>query len=315
MLISLDECDGLFRCPRSGKPLTRETGGLGLTDGDGNRYDTVDGVPVLVDFESSLLTPEITRRLSAPIKRSGREGLMQRIRTFFSSSHVRSASNAQRLVEMLHAGAASGSERPRVLVVGGGTVGHGMARLHHDADIALIAFDIYASPYVQFVADAHRIPLMSERFDAVVVQAVLEHVLEPATVVREIHRVLRPDGIVYAETPFMQQVHEGAYDFTRFTESGHRYLFRDFERLDSGVLAGVGTQLLWSLEYFARGLLRSRRAGKVLKYALIWLQLLDRLVPEAYNVDGASGVYFLGRRAARPMEPRDLITHYQGCDH
>jgi 2-polyprenyl-3-methyl-5-hydroxy-6-metoxy-1,4-benzoquinol methylase len=39
--------------------------------------------------------------------------------------------------------------------------------------------------------------------DAVVVQAVLEHVLQPDVVVAEIHRVLRPDGLVYAETPFM----------------------------------------------------------------------------------------------------------------
>ena len=45
------------------------------------------------------------------------------------------------------------------------------------------------------------------------------------------------DGVVYAETPFLQAVHEGPWDFTRFTESGHRWLFRAFERLDSGVVA------------------------------------------------------------------------------
>ncbi len=56
----------------------------------------------------------------------------------------------------------------------------------------------------------------------------------------EIHRVLRPGGIVYADTPFLQQVHEGAYDFTRFTDSGHRFLFRRFERIDSGSVAGCG---------------------------------------------------------------------------
>jgi len=56
------------------------------------------------------------------------------------------------------------------------------------------------------------------------VQAGLEHVRDLWQVVAEIHRVLKDDGLVYAETPFMQQVHEGPYDFTRFTESGHRYL-------------------------------------------------------------------------------------------
>ena len=82
--------------------------------------------------------------------------------------------------------------------------------------------------------------------------------LEPGRWCAEIHRVLKPGGLVYAETPFMQQVHEGAYDFTRFTESGHRYLFARFDLIDSGVTAGAGTQLLWSLDYFVRGLFRSR---------------------------------------------------------
>ena len=35
------------------------------------------------------------------------------------------------------------------------------------------------------------------------VQAGLEHVRDPWQVVAEIHRVLKDDGLVYAETPFM----------------------------------------------------------------------------------------------------------------
>src|SRR5207237_664581 len=34
-----------------------------------------------------------------------------------------------------------------------------------------------------------------------------------------------PLVLVLGDTPFMQQVHEGAYDFTRFALSGHRWLF------------------------------------------------------------------------------------------
>ena len=33
-------------------------------------------------------------------------------------------------------------------------------------------------------------------FDGVMIQAVLEHVLEPTRVVAEIHRVLKPDGLL-----------------------------------------------------------------------------------------------------------------------
>jgi len=82
--------------------------------------------------------------------------------------------------------------------------------------------------------------LASASVDGVLIQAVLEHVLDPAQVVGEIHRVLRPDGLVYAETPFLQQVHAGPNDFTRFTSSGHRYLFRAFAEIAAGPVAGPG---------------------------------------------------------------------------
>ena len=76
--------------------------------------------------------------------------------------------------------------------------------------------------------------------DAVVVQAVLEHVLDPQVVVDEINRVLKPGGLVYAETPFMQQVHAGRYDFSRYSDAGHRWLFRQFEEVDRGLSAALG---------------------------------------------------------------------------
>ena len=52
---------------------------------------------------------------------------------------------------------------------------------------------------------------------------------------KEIYRVLKSDGIVYIETPFMQQVHGGKYDFTRFTYLGHRRLFARFQEIESGI--------------------------------------------------------------------------------
>ena len=127
--------------------------------------------------------------------------------------------------------------------------------------------------------------------------------------VAEIHRVLRPGGVVYAETPFLQQVHEGAYDFTRFTDSGHRYLFRDFERIDSGQVAGAGTALRWSIGYFVRALTRSVALGRIASLAFFWLSYLDRFLDPAHSLDAASSVFFLGRKAADPMTParRDLV--------
>jgi SAM-dependent methyltransferase len=199
-----------------------------------------------------------------------------------------------------------------VLVVGGGTVGNGAEALYEHGP-RLIAFDVHGSPLTQFIADAHQIPLSARSVDAVVVQAVLEHVIDAERVVAEIHRVLRPGGLVYAETPFMQQVHAGAYDFRRFTSSGHRWLFRHFEEIEAGAVAGPGTALLWSLDHLVRGLARSQLAGRIARGMFFWLRALDGLVPEPFALDAASACYFLGRRSTAEMHPREVVGYYRGA--
>jgi len=199
-----------------------------------------------------------------------------------------------------------------VLVVGGGRVGNGAGALYAEGRVRVLGFDLYASPLTQFIADAHRIPLADESVDAVVIQAVLEHVLDPEAVVHELQRVLRLGGLVYSETPFLQQVHDGPHDFTRYTSSGHRYLFRAFEEIAAGAVAGPGTQLQWSIDHFVRALLRSELAGKVARGLLFWLRYVDGMVPESSSMDNASAYYFLGRLADRELTPHEILSYYRG---
>ena len=112
-------------------------------------------------------------------------------------------------------------EKPRVLVIGGGEKGDGTKKLWMEKKIELHSIDIYGSNNVDIICDAHYLPFKNNFYDGVWIQAVLEHVVEPTKVVKEIYRVLKNNGVVYAETPFMQPVHEGAYDFTRYTVLGH----------------------------------------------------------------------------------------------
>jgi SAM-dependent methyltransferase len=145
------------------------------------------------------------------------------------------------------------------------------------------------------------------------VQAVLEHVLSPAEVVAEIHRVLKPGGLVYAETPFMQQVHEGAWDFTRFTDSGHRWLFRGFTLIDSGTVLGAGTALVWSVRYAVAAVFRSRLVGTLAGVAVFWLRFVDRISGRAHGLDAASGVYFMGAKASEAIGPKEAVAYYRGA--
>jgi SAM-dependent methyltransferase len=305
MLMEMGELTPLLQ------PMEGEVRASGMA-ATGRREGTAAGagLPIWVDFDRSVLDREQTLSSNAASQVQRRRhgaGLLRAIKALVSPPKLVTRANIERLM----AGLRSRVVRPYVLVIGGGTVGQGLQPLYDAADIQLIAFDIYATPNIHFVADAHAIPLRDGSVDAVVAQAVLEHVLEPATVVEEIWRVLKPEGLVYAETPFLQHVHEGAYDFTRFTESGHRYLFRKFELVASGVCGGPGTQLLWSIDYFARCLFRSRQVGKAFKLAFFWLQWFDRLIPYRHARDAASGFFLLGRRAASAITPREVIRFYE----
>lgn len=203
------------------------------------------------------------------------------------------------------------AEVPRLLIIGGGAIGSGADALYRATDVQLIGTDVYASVHTQYVADAHHLPFADGCFHGVWIQAVLEHVLDPPVVANEIYRVLGSDGVVYADTPFMQQVHEGAYDFTRFTLSGQRWLFRRFEEIDSGPAAGAGSALLWSLRYFLRALGAGNRVATVLTAPFFWLRLLDRMTQRQANADAASGTYFLGRKSDTALAPAEMIAYYR----
>jgi SAM-dependent methyltransferase len=313
--LSADEmADGnLFICPHCADPL-RAAGGTWRCTGPSCRYagepfPVISGVPALVDFEHSVLDAERLRASDGAPQLRQTARLLSRL---IHPPNAAAAANVSRMRELLRADVATPTRRQRILVIGGGTPGDGLAQLYDDPTVDLIAFDIYVSPMVQFVADGHKIPLADGCVDGVIVQAVLEHVLDPAAVVAEIHRVLRTGGMVYADTPFMQQVHSGPYDFTRFTDSGHRYLFRNFDCIDSGCVAGAGTALRWSLDNFVRALTRSRRAGRVTSLCLFWLSYVDRILDQRDSLDGASSVFFLGRKSSASMTESQIIEYYQG---
>ncbi len=313
-LMDLAELLPLLACPRCHSPLVEAGGRFQCTSSTcalaaPASLQSSASWPVLVDFEHSILDPARPAGDGSPGSRSrfSIDRLPPRLQSWWKPRNLVAARNIEDMLNLFP------SVAPLVLVVGGGTIGNGVEELYADSRARVVAFDIYGSPRVQFIADAHSIPLVTGSVDAVVVQAVLEHVLEPNQVVAEIHRVLRPDGVVYAETPFLQQVHAGAYDFTRYTSSGHRYLFRSFEEISAGPVAGPGAQMLISVDHLVRGLSRSELAGKLARGIFFWLRYLDRLVPTVYAMDDASAYYFLGRRSDRELSPGEIVAYYRGA--
>ena len=207
------------------------------------------------------------------------------------------------------------TDRPKVLVIGGAQKGSGTSAMWQSEKIEITSIDIYASSLTDLVCDAHYLPIQKHSFHGVWVQAVLEHVVEPQKVVSEIYRVLKPNGIVYAETPFMQQVHEGAYDFRRYTVTGHRYLFKDFELVSIGGNKGPELVLAWAIRYFVWGLTRSRQVARVFGlFCGLILRPFEKLMSARSMFDASSGVYFLGRKARKKVNVshKDIVSLYKG---
>ena len=187
-----------------------------------------------------------------------------------------------------------------------------------DDSIKVLYTDIDISADVDLFCDGHDLPFVDGVFDAVVTTAVLEHVLYPERVASEIMRVLKKDGLFYSELPFMQQVHEGAYDFTRYTMSGHRRLFNQIVEIESGVVAGPGTTLVWSIENFALAFLSNTIYRKMVKatirFAFGWIKYSDYILRNSpAALDGASCTYLLGYKIDYPIPDADIISGYVGA--
>jgi SAM-dependent methyltransferase len=128
-----------------------------------------------------------------------------------------------------------------------------------------------------------RLPFDDERFDGVVLKDVLEHVLNPAQLVREAARVLVPNGRVFASSPDAQRWVWDDYTHRRpFSRKSYRLLFEDhgFRVEQAGyesVMPGTGIVSAWT---------RRKRRPRAL-VAAAWLPVVRR------------NVWLVGKRAER----------------
>jgi SAM-dependent methyltransferase len=156
---------------------------------------------------------------------------------------------------------------------------------------------------VDIVCDIHHLPFKDNSIDAVMSMAVLEHVRDPAGVLKEVHRVLKPGGRVFSVIPFMQPFHASPHDYQRYTLPGIEYLHRDFDIVESGVFSGPVSGALWAVQealasVFSFGSVKLRNLLTIGVMLLTWpvkfLDLLAMRLPTAKNV--ASTFYFHGTK-------------------
>jgi len=103
-----------------------------------------------------------------------------------------------------------------------------------------LTLDLRSDVGADIVGDLHDVPRESESLDTVIATEVLEHCHDPARVVSEIRRVLRPGGVCVLSTRFIHPYHPDPHDYFRFSRDGLEYLFRDFSMVD---LTPLGNRL------------------------------------------------------------------------
>jgi hypothetical protein len=93
---------------------------------------------------------------------------------------------------------------------------------------------------VDLVTDLAATPLMDGSLDALII--------DPQAHVREMRRVLKKDGCVFCFIPFIQAFHASPYDYQRYTASGIRELFKDFDVTSVEPAAGPTSAFVWVLQ-------------------------------------------------------------------
>ncbi len=308
----------LLRCPICHSKLAFESENVALCTNYrcGVGFPIVDGIPVIINEHNSIFSiNDFTnhRNTTFNLHENTLFSFLGRVLPDISIN-IRATENYKHFANLL----LHYSSHPRILIVGGSIPGKGMHDIFANKAFELVESDVSFGPRTTLICDAHDIPFEDEVFDGVVIQAVLEHVLDPYRCVAELHRVLKVNGIVYAETPFMQQVHMGEYDYTRFTYLGHRRLFREFDELESGAVCGPGMALVWSYHYFMLSFTTSHIAraivGAFTRLTGFYLKYFDYLlINKPGALDAASGLFFMGLKAGNILSDRDLIKQYKGA--
>src|SRR5262245_39641781 len=165
----------------------------------------------------------------------------------------------------------------------------------------VVNLDTIHFPYVDVVNTCRTLPFRDGVFDAVISQAVFEHLPDPFFAAQEVRRVLRPGGMALIDGAFMQPYHGDPDHYFNMTRSGLREILHGFEIEELGVRPnqnpslGLIMQIETVMPFVSSAVWRDR-----LKQALHLLkedgEFFDSCLGEVGRDTIAAGVYALARK-------------------
>jgi SAM-dependent methyltransferase len=105
-------------------------------------------------------------------------------------------------------------------------------------DKAYVGCDLRMGPGVDEVQDLHALAIPDGSVGTALLFDTIEHVRAPWKAMEELHRVLKPGGIVVMTSVWYFPIHAYPDDYWRFTSSAFRTLFEGFETV-SVAMCGI----------------------------------------------------------------------------
>lgn len=296
---------GALVCPRSGQRLTLNEAGTRLLTLDGRHsYPLLNGtVPVLLLNEGAMqeYAASSARMVgeyaeSQPVRHRSLPLRMLRRLVYLRGEPQVSDYRTQASVDACARVVTGQPDDAVCLSIGGGPGCCG----------EFTNVNIGPFPQVDVVADAHTLPYADSSVRAIFCEAVIEHLYAPHQAAGEMHRVLKPGGMVFAGTPFIYHYHGYPHHYQNFTLQGHQNLFRraGFEVLEAGTCVGPVNALVLSVAVFLTHYCPSR-FGRFLSrlwgFSSQYLYPLDRRIntrPDSHVL--AATTYVL---AQKPLAP------------
>jgi 2-polyprenyl-3-methyl-5-hydroxy-6-metoxy-1,4-benzoquinol methylase len=150
-----------------------------------------------------------------------------RLRPLFDRLFVNSS--RRYLEDFLRRAAASVPAGARVLDAGAGDGRYRtlFAHTHYEATDFCQVDKRYNFQKLDFVAHLQWLPTDAAAYDMIICTQVLEHLSEPALVLGQLQRALKPGGALWLSAPLFYAEHEAPHDYFRYTQYGLRHLLEN----------------------------------------------------------------------------------------